>query len=146
MPACSGRKICRRFRLGRYTGNFGSENMPAILSRKKCRQVWAKKKKGEKNANVFRRDKNCQETGNCRRTCRSVKKRSSKNAFAKLCTRSNSARIFFSFFFFSGFFLDIRRKLPALPISSMPEISGKVASLMRNSCSVHSFVSQKEKE
>ena len=69
--------------------------MPASLGQKK---------REKKNACVFRRDKNCRETGNCRRTYRSVKKRSSKNAFAKLCTRSNSARIFFSFFFFSGFF------------------------------------------
>ena len=35
MPAISGRKICRQFRVGKYAGNFGSEDMPAISGRKK---------------------------------------------------------------------------------------------------------------
>ena len=35
MPAVSGRKKCRQSRVGRYAGNFGSENMPAISGRKK---------------------------------------------------------------------------------------------------------------
>ena len=46
MPAISGRKICRQFRVGNYAGDFGpedmqaisSEDMPTISGRKKCRQ------------------------------------------------------------------------------------------------------------
>ena len=35
MPAISGQKICRQFRVGKYAGEFGSEDMPAISDRKK---------------------------------------------------------------------------------------------------------------
>ena len=35
MPAISGRKICRQFRVGKYAGDFGSEDMPAISGKKK---------------------------------------------------------------------------------------------------------------
>ena len=44
MPAISGQRICRQFRVGKYAGDFGSEDMPAILGRKICRRFRVKKK------------------------------------------------------------------------------------------------------
>ena len=45
MPAISGRKICRKFRVGRYAGDFGLKKKcrqyPIVT---KCRQVRAGKK------------------------------------------------------------------------------------------------------
>ena len=125
MLSILSRKKCRQLLLGfkKYAGNFESGKIIANVGSEQNGKFGP-----EKNASKFGPKKMAflggKKIANCRQTCRSVKKLSTKNAFAKLCTGSNSARIFCFFFFFSGFVLNIRRKLPALPIS------GKVASLL----------------
>ena len=50
MPAISGRKICRQFRVGRYASNFGLENMPAFSGRKKKMPAMSNRKKMSANS------------------------------------------------------------------------------------------------
>ena len=128
MPASSCRKICRQFRVGKYAGNFESEKkvramphqnkmsgnsgrikMPASLGKKKMSMFLGWKKIDGKAANL--------------QVC--------KKTFIQECIRKVMYRIqlgqdFLLIFSSPDFFLTIRRRLPALPIS------GKVASLIND--------------